>query len=131
MNIRRINTPKGTRSILTYWYRGRRYRPVLGHNLTLDRERESALEIITAIHANWSEYETKQAPIALTGQPASLTFAEFVPMYLQYLKAKRPKNDGRNQTVLTHHLIPHFGHKELSGICLKMDWLIWKGVALS
>src|SRR6185437_11565704 len=102
MNIRRINTPKGTRSILTYWYRGRRYRPVLGHNLTLDRQRESALEIITAIHENWSEHETTQAPIASTGQPATLTFAEFVPIYLQYLKAKRPKNDGRNQTVLTH-----------------------------
>ena len=48
MNIQRITTPKGTRSILTYWYRGRRYRPVLGYNLTLDRERESALEIMTA-----------------------------------------------------------------------------------
>jgi hypothetical protein len=55
----------------------------------------------------------------MTGQPATLTFAEFVPMYLQYLKAKRPKNDGRNQTVLTHHLIPHFGHKKLSDIRLE------------
>ena len=119
MNIQRINTPKGTRSILTYWYRGKRYRPVLGYNLTLDRERESALEIMTAIHANWSEHDTQQAPLARTGQPATLTFAEFVPMYLQYLKAKRPKNDGRNQTVLTHHLLPHFGHKKLSDIRLE------------
>jgi hypothetical protein len=65
MNIQRINTPKGTRSILTYWYRGKRYRPVLGYNLTLDRERESAVEIITAIHANWSGHDTQQAPIAI------------------------------------------------------------------
>lgn len=68
MNIQRINTPKGTRSILTYWYRGKRYRPVLGYNLTLDRERESALEIMTAIHANSLEPETKKAPIPLAGQ---------------------------------------------------------------
>ena len=119
MNIQRINTPKGTRSILTYWYRGKRYRPVLGYNLTLDRERETALEIMTAIHANSLEPETKKAPIPLAGQPATMTFAEFVPLYLQYLKAKRPKNDGRNHTVLTHHLIPHFGDKKLSDIRLE------------
>ena len=119
MNIRRINIPKGTRSILTYWYRGKRYRPVLGYNLTLDRERESALEIMTGIHANWSKHDTQQPPLALTAQPAILTFAELFPMYLQYFNAERPKNDGRNQTVLTHQLIPHFGHKKLSGICLE------------
>ena len=92
---------------------------MLGHNLTLDRERESALEIMTAIHANWSEHDTTQAPLALPGQPVTLTFAEFVPIYLQYLKAKRPKNDGRNQIVLTHHLIPHFGNTKLSDIRLE------------
>ncbi len=119
MNIQRINTPKGIRSILTYWYRGKRYRPVLGYNLTLDLERETALEIMTAIHANSLEPETKKAPIPLTGQPATMAFAEFVPLYLQYLKAKRPKNDGRNHTVLTHHLIPHFGDKKLSDIRLE------------
>ncbi len=71
---------------------------------------------MTAIHANWSEHDKQQA---ITGQPANLTFAGFVPMHLQYLKAKRPKNDGRNQTVLTHHLIPHFGHKKLLDIRLE------------
>ena len=30
MNIRRVRTSRGMRSVLTYWYRGVRYRPVLG-----------------------------------------------------------------------------------------------------
>jgi integrase len=119
MNIRRINTPMGTRSILTYWFREKRYRPVLGYNLTLDHERESALQIITAIHTNSFDQESKKAPISQAGQLSTLTFSEFVPIYLKYLKAKRPKNDGRNQIVLTHHLIPHFGNTKLSDIRLE------------
>ena len=94
MNIQRINTSKGTRSILTYWYRGKRYRPVLGYNLTLDRERESAVEIITAIHANWSQHETMQAPIAMTGQPATMTFAEFVQITFNILRPSDRRTTG-------------------------------------
>ncbi len=45
MNIRRAQTTRGIRSMLTYWYRGVRYRPVLGLNLTVDQERESANRI--------------------------------------------------------------------------------------
>ena len=119
MNIKRLQAPNGIRSVLTYWYRGKRYRPVLGCNLTADRERESALEVITAIHANSLEQETKKPSVPGPGQSSALTFGEFVPTYLQYLKAKRPKNDGRNQIILTHHLIPYFGHKRLSEIRLE------------
>ena len=54
MNIRRVRTTCGIRSVLTYWYRGVRYRPVLGLNLTIDQERESANRIISAIHQNTS-----------------------------------------------------------------------------
>ncbi len=119
MNIRRLQSSKGIRSILTYWYRGKRYRPVLGHNLTADRERENALKIVTAIHENCSEQDTKPASVFAVEQSFNLTFAEFVAIYMQYLKAKRPKNDGRNHAVLTHHLIPHFGNKRLSDIRLE------------
>ena len=97
---------------------------MLGHNLTADRERESALQIISAIHANSSEEGMKPVSASVAGQFSNLTFAEFVPIYLQYLKAKRPKNDGRNHTVLTHHIIPHFGHKRLSDIRLE-DGLVY------
>src|SRR5687768_13148354 len=115
MNIRRKSTTKGIQSLLTYWYRGQRYRPVLGYNLTTDQEREAALQIISDIHAN-----TDEGKLAGTVLPShSLTFSGFTRVYLQYLKAKRPENDGRNETILNKHLLPHFGHKHLAEIRLE------------
>ncbi|MBA2485613.1 MAG: hypothetical protein H0V35_05860 [Nitrospira sp.] len=43
----------------------------------------------------------------------------FIGKPLQYLKAKRPQNDGRNEVILTKHLIPYFGNKRLSEIRLE------------
>jgi hypothetical protein len=78
MNIHRVPSSKGIRSILTYWYQGIRYRPFLGLNLSADKERDAALKIITAIHQNTAE---KQVSRALS--PESPSFAAFVPTYLQ------------------------------------------------
>src|SRR5215472_5620907 len=118
LNIRRTPTTKGLRSILTYWHRGARYRPVLGYNLRPEQERQAALHVIAAIHAN----TTAQPPADLSGHAgndACMTFGEFVPAYLQYLKAKRPANDGRNEKIITKHLTPFFGQKLLSSIKLE------------
>ena len=119
MNIHRIPTSKGTRSVLTYWYQGTRYRPFLGINLSADKERDAALKIITAIHKNTAE---KQVPRALS--PESPTFGAFVPTYLQYLKAKRRDSDQRNEKALTLHLIPHFGSKRLADVRME-DGLVY------
>jgi hypothetical protein len=117
MNIRRKTTIKGIQSILTYWYRGQRYRPVLGYNLTRDQEREAALQITSDIHANTGERKTTKTSTVLHSH--TFTFSEFTQVYLQYLKAKRPENDGRNETILNMHLLPHFGHKQLAEIRLQ------------
>src|SRR5207302_5593505 len=43
MTITRIKTKQGIKSILTYWYKGFRYRPRLkGVNLTADQEKKAA-----------------------------------------------------------------------------------------
>lgn len=111
MNIRRVRTTRGTRSVLTYWYRGVRYRPVLGFDLTTDQERESAYRFISAIHQNTNRPQTI-SPVATTDR----TFEEFVPTYLRYLKAKRTDADKRNEIALRLHLIPFFGQKLLKDI---------------
>lgn len=92
---------------------------MLGHNLTTDRERESALEVITAIHANASTQTAKKSSVSVGGPSLNLRFSEFVQLYLQYMKAKRPKNDGRSEIILRHHILRHFGHKPLSEIRLE------------
>ena len=114
MNIRRAPTLRGVRSVLTYWYQGRRYRPVLGVNLTTDQERDKALELINAIHAHHAQLHNTDSRT-----PESPTFAEFVPTYTQYLRTKRVADLGRNETALRLHLMPHFGPRRLRELRLK------------
>jgi len=111
MNIHRKATGRGIRSVLTYWYRSHRYRPLLGYNLTPDQEREAAHEVIGAIHANQADQCASRS-----GQFDSPTFADFVPTYLQSLKVKRCADVGRNKAALDLHLTPHFGAKRLREI---------------
>ena len=125
-NIRRCPTSEGIRSTLTYWYKGKRYRPVLGYNLTPEQERESAFQIVAAIHTNTSPSQSSiQAQPAHLMETVSMTFGEFIPAYLQYLKAKRPNHDGRNEAILTRHLLPHFGGMRLDSIRMEdgVDYL--------
>ena len=78
MTITRTVTPRGTRSDLSYRYRGVRYRPVLGYNLTSDQEHEALGQVLAAIQAYAG------APSGAQG----LTFAAFVPKYLAKLTGK-------------------------------------------
>ena len=119
MNIRRTHKSGKTCSILTYWYKGIRYRPLLGYNLTVDQEREAAVQIVSAIHANTTQRARPAGDAPISQTATDLTFSEFIPIYLQYLKAKRPNNDGRNEIILTKHIIPYFGEKRLSEIHLE------------
>jgi len=110
MNIKRTPTPRGMRSVLTYWYRKRRYRPVLGFDLTRDRELEGAQRIITLIHQH-----ADRPPEADT-----ITFAAFVPFYLQRLVAKKATEGSirRNTSIIQTHLKPFFGETRLHGLRL-------------
>jgi integrase len=119
LNIRRMPTSKGTRSTLTYWHQGHRYRLVLGYNLRPEQERAAAFQVIAAIHANVSGPKPVEFKNDRTIYTSSLTFAEFIPTYCQYLKVKRPTNDGRNETILTKHLVPFFGNIALVAIRLE------------
>jgi hypothetical protein len=82
--------------------------------LSADKEREAALEVITAIHKNTAE---KLAPRGDCSE--SPTFSVFVPTYLQYLRAKRRDSDQRNKKALNLHLIPHFGSMRLADLRLE------------
>ena len=52
MNIKRIRTPRGICSILDYRSGGIRYRPVLGYDLTTEREQADAIKAMVAIQVN-------------------------------------------------------------------------------
>jgi integrase len=119
MNIKRTPTARGVRSVLTYWYRGRRYRPVLGVGLSLDQEREKANRFITLIHQH-----ADRPPDADT-----ITFAAFIPFYLQRLAAKKATASSirRNTSIIQTHLKPFFGEARLQVLrCMAGDNYITK-----
>ena len=109
MRITRTATPLGVRSILDCRYRGARYRPVLGYNLTSDQEHESMVQVLAAIHSHARPDSTA------TG----LTFAQFVPKYLDRLHGKALMAIDRPSTILTRHLIPFFGLRPLHSLKLE------------
>ena len=78
MNIMRVKSKLGIKSVLTYWYKQHRYRIRLpGVNLPSDEEKRQVHAAITEIHRMVDE----------AARP-NLTFAGFVPIYLQHLAVK-------------------------------------------
>lgn len=109
MNIKRLTGPSGTKSILTYWYQGIRYRPTIGYNLTPDQEREKALSFIQQVHGQLHQ----------TSATAGPTFAAFVPHYLQRMRTrKRVTIDWTKRYVIDAQLVPFFGPMRLQEIRL-------------
>jgi len=109
VNIRRAKTKKAVKSVLTYWYRGERYRVRLhGENLLPDEEKRLAHEAIGEIHRMVNEAPRRQ----------SLTFEEFEPIYLKHVQAKRRIDTKRNESALRCHLTPYFGKLWLHDIKL-------------
>lgn len=109
MKTTRTMTPLGVRSLLDFRYRGVRYRPVLGYNLTLDQEHEAMVQMLAAIHS-------QVRPDAMT---TGLTFAQFVPKYLDLLNGKALAALDRPRTILTRHLVPFFGIRPLQSLKLE------------
>lgn len=109
MKITRIMKPRGLRSELFLRYRGVRYRPVLGYNLTRDQEKEAVLQIM----------ETVQSRIGPPSGAQGLTLAEFTPKYLAKLQSKGLRALDRPTTILHRHLVPFLGLRALRSLKLE------------
>lgn len=109
MKITRTMTPLGMRSLLDFRYRGTRYRPVLGYNLSADQEHEAMVQILASIQSHVG---------GVAGDPG-LTFAEFTPKYLAKLQSKGLRALDRPTTILHRHLVPFFGLRPLRSLKLE------------
>jgi len=109
MNIACVKSKRGSKSVLTYWYKGHRYRVRLpGVNLTVDEEKRQASVAITEIHRMVDEAARPE-----------LTFKEFAPIYLKHLAVKQRIAAYRNDSALRCHLTPWFGTFTLRSIRLE------------
>jgi len=109
MNIARIRSKQGTKSVLTYWYKRHRYRVRLpGVNLAGDEEKRQAIAAVTEIHRMVDEAARPDLP-----------FREFAPIYLKHLGVKQRIAAYRNESALRCHLTPWFGALTLRSIRLE------------
>lgn len=109
MRITRTATVVGVRSTLDYRYRGGRYRPVLGYNLTSDQEHEAMGQILASIHSH----------VGWAASGPGLTFAEFSSKYIAKLQSKGLRALDRPTTILHRHLVPFFGLRPLHSLKLE------------
>jgi integrase len=104
VNIKHVKIKKGIKSVLTYWYKGNRYRPTLqGVNLTGDEEKRAANQAIAEIHRL----------VDAAGRSPDMTVAKFVPVYERELAVNQRVDVSRNRTALALHIVPFLGHRLL------------------
>ena len=105
ITTRRIK--KGLASYLYVRWKGQRYRPLLGYNLTKEQGEQAAIAMIAKI-------QRSEQPA--TPQVSSPTFAEFLPLFWQTMRVKKRFDLARPESILNTHLIPRFGNRRLDSL---------------
>mgnify|MGYP003385298050 CR=1 FL=1 len=99
---RRSTKTRGVAIDMEYWFKGERYRPTLGYDLSVDAIDKAASEMVLKIH-NGAESGALAPP-----SRGGMTMAEFTPAYLDELRERRVADLTRAAKVLETYLIPHF-----------------------
>ncbi len=100
-------TKAGTAFDLYVRWKGQRYRPLLGYNLTKDQAEEAAIAMIAKIQRNEQH---------VTPRNVSPTFADFLPLYWQTMHVKKRFDLARPHSVIETHLLPRFGERRLDSL---------------
>ena len=97
-------TKAGTAFDLYVRWKGQRYRPLLGYNLTKEQAEQAAIAMIAKIQQN------EQAPPPRSASP---TFRDFLPLYWQTMRVKKRFDLARPESIIETHLLPRFGDRRL------------------
>ena len=93
---------------LYYRWKGERYRPLLGYNLTKEEAEQRALEMIAKIQTG-GHREAQHKTL-------SPTLREFLPVYWQTMRVKNRLDLRRPESVIDTHLLPRFGDRPLDSL---------------
>jgi len=86
-------------------WKGKRYRPLLGYNLTQEQVDQAAIKMIAKIQ----EPEPPPVPV----QSASPTFKDFLPLYWKTMRVNKRFDLARPESIIDTHLLPRFGDRRL------------------
>jgi len=115
--ITKRHTKAGIAFDLHVRWKGMRYRPLLGYNLTKDEAAQAAIAMIAKIQT---------APQAPTIEPHQRTLRDLVPLFWQSFDVKHRVDRIRPQGILDNHLVPVFGDRSLSSLTPKegLDYIL-------
>ena len=106
-SINKRRTQKGLAFDLYYRWKGQRYRPLLGYDLSPDEAEQLAIAMISTIHRG------EQSP---PSRSRAATLRDFLPIYWQALRVKNRVDLRRPEIILETHLLPRFGHRLLDSL---------------
>jgi len=89
-------------------WKGKRYRPLLGYNLTKEEAERRAIALIAKIQQG----EAKRN----SGPFTSPTLKEFLPIFWQTMHVKKRFDLRRPESVIALHLLPRFGDRRLDSL---------------
>ncbi len=99
---RRPTKTRGIAIDLEYWFKGERFRPTLGYDMTDDQIDKAAAEMVLKIQkgaANEAEERKSRG---------GMTMVEFRQAYLDELRERRVADIHRAEKVIDTYIIPHF-----------------------
>ena len=99
---RRPTKTRGIAIDLEYWYKGDRFRPTLGYDLTNDAIDTAAAEMVLKIQSG------KADQVQERHAAGSMTMADFKAAYLDELRERRVADIHRAEKVIDTYLIVHF-----------------------
>jgi integrase len=92
--------PNGTAIYLDYRFKGGRYRPLLGYDLTDDEKEQRTLEMVDRIRRKVQERNIPKETCP--------TLSEFAAIYYKTLRTSKRIDLQRPKGIVTKHLAPHF-----------------------
>ena len=105
--INKRPSKKGLAFDLYFRWKGIRYRPLLGYNLTEEQAEEAAIAMMAKIQRNEQQ---------ITPRHVSPFFKDFLPLYWQTIRVKKRFDLARPQSIIETHLLPRFGERPLDSL---------------
>jgi len=100
-------TKAGTAFDLYVRWKGQRYRPLLGYNLTKEQAEQAAIAMIAKI---------QQPDHPSTPRAMSPMFKDFLPLYWQTMRVKKRFDLRRPESIIETHLLPRFAERRLDSL---------------
>jgi integrase len=107
-SITKRHTKSGIAFDLYVRWKGKRYRPLLGFNLTKEQAEQAAIAMIAKIQ--------QQDTSPVSPRPMSPTFKDFLPLYWQTMRVKKRFDLARPESVLETHLLPRFSERQMDSL---------------